>query len=83
MSDMIREITTTHQKNNPNRSVDVTVQDGVMLQGDPYLMQIAMENLMEKALKFTGKEAHPKIEFGTTVRGWIDCLFYLRQRCRV
>ena len=39
-----------------------------MVQGDPNLMQIAMENLMGNAWKFTGKEAHPKIEFGTTVR---------------
>ena len=39
-----------------------------MVQGDPYLMQIALENLLDNAWKFTGKEAHPRIEFGTTVK---------------
>ena len=68
MSDMIREIAVEHQKSNPDRIVDVIVQEGIMVQGDPSLMQIAMENLMDNAWKFTGKEAHPKIEFGTTVR---------------
>jgi PAS domain S-box-containing protein len=74
LSNMIRKITKTHQMENPDRAVDVTVQDGVMIQGDPYLMQIAMENLIGNAWKFTGKEAHPKIEFGTTViDGEIAC----------
>ena len=39
-----------------------------MVQGDPYLMRIAMENLIGNAWKFTGKEVHPRIEFGTTVK---------------
>ena len=38
-----------------------------MVQGDPYLMRIAMENLIGNAWKFTGKEVHPRIEFGTIV----------------
>ncbi len=68
MSDMIREITKMYKRDNPDRAVDVTIKDAVIIQGDPYLMQIAMENLLGNAWKFTGKEAHPKIEFGTTVR---------------
>ncbi len=68
LSKMIRAIAEEHQKNNPDRGVDVTVQDGIIVQGDPYMMKIAMENLMDNAWKFTGKEAHPRIEFGTTVR---------------
>jgi light-regulated signal transduction histidine kinase (bacteriophytochrome) len=31
-------------------------------------MKIVLENLLDNAWKFTGKEAHPRIEFGTTVR---------------
>ncbi len=68
LSCMVRAIAETHQKYNPDRDVDVTVQDGIMVQGDPLLMQIALENLMDNAWKFTGKEAHPRIEFATTVR---------------
>jgi PAS domain S-box-containing protein len=68
LSCMVRAIAETHQKNNPDRGVDVSVQEGIMVQGDPYLMRIALENLIDNAWKFTGKEAHPRIEFGTTVR---------------
>ena len=68
LSCMVRAIAETHQKNNPDRGVDVTIQEGIMVQGDPYLIRIALANLMDNAWKFTGKEAHPRIEFGTTVR---------------
>lgn len=68
LSNMITEITKAHQRDNPDKAVDFAIQDGVIIQGDPYLMQIAMENLMGNAWKFTGKAAYSKIEFGTTVR---------------
>jgi PAS domain S-box-containing protein len=68
LSVMIREITEAHRKNKPERVVDVTVQEGVMVQGNPYLMKIVLENLMDNAWKFTGKTEHPRIEFGTAVR---------------
>jgi PAS domain S-box-containing protein len=74
LSSMARAIAEEHQKNNPGRAVDVTVREGIIVQGDPYLMRIAMQNLMDNAWKFTGKEAHPRIEFGTTVRdGKVVC----------
>ncbi|MBN1829535.1 MAG: transporter substrate-binding domain-containing protein [Deltaproteobacteria bacterium] len=68
LSGMIREIAAAHQKNNTGRAVDVTVQEGIMVQGDSYLIRIAMENLVNNAFKFTGKEAHPRIEFGTAIK---------------
>jgi PAS domain S-box-containing protein len=68
LSGMVRAIVEVHQKNNPERVVDVTVQEGIMVQGDPYMMKIVLDNLMDNAWKFTGKEAHPRIEFGTTAR---------------
>jgi PAS domain S-box-containing protein len=68
LSKMVLAIAEEHQKLNPDRSFDVTVQEGIMVQGDPYLMRIAMENLIGNAWKFTGKEVHPRIEFGTTVK---------------
>ncbi|MFZ4437840.1 MAG: sensor histidine kinase [Syntrophales bacterium] len=68
LSGIIREIAEANQKGNSARAVDVTVQGGIMVQGDPRLIRIAMVSLLENAFKFTGKEAHPRIEFGTTVR---------------
>ncbi|MDQ1333225.1 MAG: hypothetical protein QG552_175 [Thermodesulfobacteriota bacterium] len=68
LSGMIRDIAEAHQKGNPDRAVDLTVQGGITVQGDPYLLKIAMENLVDNAFKFSGKKAHPRIEFGTAVR---------------
>lgn len=68
LSGMVREIAEARQKSDPDRAVDMTVQAGITVQGDPYLLKIAMENLVKNAFKFTGKEAHPRIEFGTALR---------------
>ena len=68
LSNMVRAIFEKLQRNNPDRTVDVIIQEGVFVKGDPHLLQIALENLMDNAWKFTGKEAHPRIEFATTVR---------------
>jgi len=68
LSKMIRAIAEAQQKSNPGRAVDMTVQEEIIVQGDPYLMQIVLGNMMDNAWKFTGKEAHPQVEFGTTVR---------------
>jgi PAS domain S-box-containing protein len=68
LSEMIRTIAEARRKNHPDRDADVTVQEGITVQGDRYLLKLAMENLIDNAWKFTGKGAHPRVEFGTTVR---------------
>jgi PAS domain S-box-containing protein len=68
LSKVVRAIAEAQKKENPDRSVDVIIQESIIVQGDPNLMQIVLENLLDNAWKFTGKEAHPRIEFGTTVR---------------
>ena len=75
LSGMVRELTEAHQKDNPDRTVDVIVQEGIMVQGDQYLLKIAMENLLGNAFKFTGKKAHPRIEFGAVNKDGETCYF--------
>jgi ABC-type amino acid transport substrate-binding protein/nitrogen-specific signal transduction histidine kinase len=67
LSSMTRTIAEELQTNNPDRAVDVIIQDGIVVQGDHYMMKIVLENLMDNAWKFIGSKALPKIEFGTTV----------------
>ncbi len=50
----------------PERTVNVTIQDGISVRGDPRLLAIVMDNLLGNAWKFTGKQADPRIELGTT-----------------
>jgi signal transduction histidine kinase len=66
LSNMAKAIAGIFQKNNPERTVDLLVQEGITVNADPYLMQIAMQNLLDNAWKFTGKAAQPKIEFAST-----------------
>lgn len=68
LSAMVKEIVEASRQMNPDRIVDVTIKKGIIVRGDPYLMRIALQNLIDNAWKFTGKEVHPKIEFGSTVK---------------
>jgi len=46
----------------------VTVQDGVIVEGDEHLLHIALENLLGNAWKFTSRNPGATIEFGCTER---------------
>ena len=48
----------------PDRVVNVVVQNDIMVHGDPYLLKIALSNLIDNAWKFTGKTSGARIEFG-------------------
>jgi signal transduction histidine kinase/PAS domain-containing protein len=68
LSSVIRAVAEANQQNNPDRAVDVIIQEGIVVQGDPYLMQIVLENLLDNAWKFTVNARHPRIEFGRTIK---------------
>jgi len=68
LSNMVRVISEKLQQNNPDRTVDVIIRDGVFVNGDANLLQIALENLVDNAWKFTMREARPQFEFGKTVK---------------
>ncbi len=68
LSEMIQKIAQTYKKSTPGRTVKTVIQEGIIVQGDPDLMQIALTNLIDNAWKFTGKQKHPRIEFGTTLQ---------------
>jgi signal transduction histidine kinase len=54
------------QESQPQRKVETRVRPGVMVLGDGQLLRIALENLLENAWKFTGKQPESRIEFGLT-----------------
>ena len=53
-------------KTEPERSTSCKIQPGLRARGDPRLLTIAMQNLMENAWKFTGKNGHTEIVFNVT-----------------
>jgi light-regulated signal transduction histidine kinase (bacteriophytochrome) len=47
-----------------DRQVEFVITPGVTVKGDPHLLQIALENLINNAWKFTQKQSQAIIEFG-------------------
>jgi signal transduction histidine kinase len=68
LSAMVREIAESLQHQQPQRSVQWQIDDGMTVRADRALMQIAMQNLLENAWKFTAKTDKPVIRVGTVER---------------
>lgn len=77
LSVLARAIAEENQQNNPDRAVDIIIQEGIMAQVDPSLIRIVLVNLIDNAFKFTAKKAHPRIEFGTAVMDG-KAVYYIR-----
>lgn len=75
LSGLVRNILNDRQLNDPSRIVDAAIQEGLVVRGDPDLLQIAMENLIDNAWKFTGRSSTPRIEFGAAVHSGKTAFF--------
>lgn len=61
----------------PDRRVELIVQEDVHACADPRLVHVALENLLHNAWKYTSTRECARIELGTTVRDGRD-VFYVR-----
>ena len=52
------------KEENPDRSMTFTLLPGPDVDADPKLVQVALENLLGNAVKFTARRSHAEIEFG-------------------
>src|ERR1041384_1164505 len=59
------------------RDVAMTIAPGLVVQGDPRLLRVALENLLGNAWKYTSKRADARIEFGELAAGG-ERVFYVR-----
>jgi signal transduction histidine kinase len=74
LSDMARQIAKALTQQHPGRSVEWFIEDGIVVQADRALMQIALQNLIENAWKFTSKTRQPIVRVGVERRdGRLDC----------
>lgn len=64
LSEVAREVLSELQVNDSSLHVDVSIWDGIIVEGDPKLLRIALENLLSNAWKFSSKNLSPKIEVG-------------------
>ena len=46
----------------PARHVEVAIEEGLVAHGDPRLLALVFDNLLDNAWKFTGKHPAPRVE---------------------
>lgn len=56
------------QRTEPQRSAEFVIAEGLVAQADERLLQVAIENLLNNAWKFTRPRSVARIEFGVTRR---------------
>src|SRR5918997_1252639 len=64
LSSLAGEVAEELREARPDRTVELTVQRGLEVWGDPTLLRVALVNLMGNAWKFTEKEREAKVAFG-------------------
>jgi signal transduction histidine kinase len=64
LSHMARAFADELRKTRPDRKAEFVIAGGVIVTGDPAMLQAALDNLLENAWKFTEKRDTARIEFG-------------------
>jgi signal transduction histidine kinase len=64
LSETARGVVAELARREPGRRVDTRIADGVVVEGDPALLQLVLENLLDNAFKFTSKTREARVEFG-------------------
>lgn len=64
LSTLARSIADDLKNGQPRRKVDFAITDGLVATGDPRLLRLVLQNLLDNAWKFTRRQALARIEFG-------------------
>ena len=67
LSDLAEGIAEGLKQGHPERQVEFVIEKSLVVEGDRWLLRLVLENLMDNAWKFTGKQPQACIEFGVTV----------------
>lgn len=77
LSDLAGQTMDELAERDPSRRPQVVIAPDIVAQGDRRMLGICLQNLLENAVKYTGKTAEPLIEFGT-VESFGDTVFFVR-----
>jgi light-regulated signal transduction histidine kinase (bacteriophytochrome) len=62
LSQLTRYVLEDLRSNEPEREAEIHIEPGLVIQGDPTLMRIAIENLVGNAWKYSSQSAQTRIE---------------------
>ena len=68
LSALVRTVAAELAQAEPERRATFRIADGVIVDGDPHLLLVALKNLLGNAWKYTGKREEAIIEFGVARR---------------
>lgn len=63
VSDMARQVIAEIREQDPERQIDINIQDGMQSEGDAGLLDILLKNLLGNAWKYSQKQPRPRIDF--------------------
>jgi len=75
ISGMAQDICNKLKIANPQRNVKVKIMEKMVFDGDARLVQIALQNLLDNAWKYTGRAENPMIEIGTVKKNGKTVIF--------
>ncbi|HTQ99386.1 MAG TPA: ATP-binding protein, partial [Candidatus Acidoferrum sp.] len=75
LSAMARDVIAELQNLNPGHKVEVSLWDNIVVDADPKLLRIVMDNLLSNAWKFSSKQPHPMIAVGVMDDGEQEICF--------
>jgi len=78
LSGLASEIVTDLRRAAPGRGVAVDLAPDLIATGDPQLLRLAMQNLIENAWKFTGRTQEAAIQIGRTQDEEGTAAFFVR-----
>lgn len=75
LSRMAEQVLDMLRETEPGREVELVLEQGIEVSGDPWLLRQLLENLLGNAWKYTAKKAHARIEFGRCMVAGQDTVF--------
>lgn len=77
LSQFAREILEELAQSSPDRHAEVSIAEDCIAFGDPQLLRVLLQNLLENAWKYSGRQATTRIEFGRETAS-DEIIFFVR-----